>query len=109
MVLSNDESVGSRSVLDCYEYGQISSCDSLTDHDDNRPNKKNKYNTNNPLCSLYLRKITKTELCKIITNMNNDSFPGLDGISINKTFLTKFKKKKDYPRFLQKCINIAHL
>jgi len=41
----------------------------MGDHDDNRPNKKNEYNTNNPSCSLYLRKITKTELSKIITNI----------------------------------------
>jgi len=33
--------------------------------------------------SLYLRKITKTEIIKIITYMRGDSSPGIDGISIN--------------------------
>lgn len=54
----------------------------MGDHNDNRPNKENDYSTDGPSCSLYLRKITKTELYKIITDMNNDSAPGSDSISI---------------------------
>jgi hypothetical protein len=54
----------------------------MGDHNNKRPNNKNKYNTNNSSCSLYLRKITNSELNKIITDMNNDSAPGLDGIVI---------------------------
>jgi len=43
----------------------------------------NNYNFNNPVGSLNLRKITKNEICNIISNMKNDSAPGIDGISIN--------------------------
>jgi len=55
----------------------------MGDLNDNISNKEYEYNTNNPSCSLYLRKITRTELYKIITNMKNDSAPGPDTISIN--------------------------
>ncbi|VVC36760.1 Reverse transcriptase domain [Cinara cedri] len=73
----------------------------MGDHNNKRPDKKIEYNTNNPSCSLYLRKITKTELCKIITDTNNDSAPGPDGISINV-----IKKLKDFISFiLEKTFN----
>lgn len=52
----------------------------MGDLNDNRPNKENEYNTNIPSCSLYLRKITKTEIYKIITDTNNNSAPGSDRI-----------------------------
>lgn len=46
--------------------------------------------SNNQSHLLYLRKITKTEISNIISNMKNDSAPGIDGISINVT--KKFNK-----------------
>ncbi|KAL4101148.1 hypothetical protein QTP88_021176 [Uroleucon formosanum] len=39
----------------------------MGDLNDYISNKENEYNTNNPSCSSYLRKITRTELYKIIT------------------------------------------
>lgn len=80
----------------------------MSDHSENRPNEKNEYNTNNPPCSLYLRKITKSELCKIITDMNSDSVAGLDGISINviknlKHFIS-FILKKNFNQILKEGI-----
>jgi hypothetical protein len=55
----------------------------MGDLNGNISNKEIEYNNNNPSCSLYLRKITRTEIYKIITDMKNDSAPGPDTISIN--------------------------
>jgi len=55
----------------------------MSNHNDNRPNNQIENYTNNLSSSLYLRQITKFELCKIITDKKNDSFLGSDGISIN--------------------------
>lgn len=46
--------------------------------------------SNNQSHLLYFRKITKTEISNIISNMKNDSAPGIDGISIN--VINKFNK-----------------
>lgn len=41
---------------------------------------QNNYISNNPDSLLYLRNITKIEICNIIFNMKNDSAPGMYSI-----------------------------
>jgi len=55
-------------------------------HNNNTKNLNKKISlpsNSNPNQSLYLRKITASEICNIIVGMRHDSTPGKDGISIN--------------------------
>jgi len=62
----------------------------MGNHKESNTINQNSNISNNQSHSLYLRKITKTEISNIISNMKNDSAPGIDGISIN--VIKKFNK-----------------